>query len=109
MMLVGVLSFRAPMKQDLQAVELVESTLKEAMSCLLKADLIPVEMIPHDTQRGPDLNLYGLYSWQDLYTPRQLLTLSTFLDLVRRISPNIQCNSIPRANYGISIVACDDS
>lgn len=79
----GVLSFRAPIEQDLQTVEQVESILKADMSRLLKADLVPVEMIPHDTQRGPDLNLYGLYSWQDLYTPRQLLTLSTFLDLVR--------------------------
>jgi putative DNA methylase len=79
----GVLSFRAPVEQDLRIVEQAESTLKAAMPRLLRADVIPVEMIPHDTQRGSDLNLYGLYSWQDLYTPRQLLTLSTLLDLVR--------------------------
>ncbi|HEU5376354.1 MAG TPA: DUF1156 domain-containing protein, partial [Ktedonobacteraceae bacterium] len=79
----GVLSFRAPIVEDMQVVERGEATLKSIMPHLLQADLVPVEMIPHDTQRGPDLNLYGLYSWQDLYTSRQLLTLTTFLGLIQ--------------------------
>ena len=80
----GELLCRIPSQQDIDGAAQAERALVEAMPHLLQADLIPVEDIPHDTQRGPDLNLYGLFSWRDFYTPRQLLSLTTLLDLVQQ-------------------------
>ena len=79
----GILCFRTPDEQDMEAVARAERSLTELNAALIFDDAIPSEAIPQDTQRGPDLNLYGLYNWKDLYTPRQLLSLSTILTTVR--------------------------
>ncbi len=79
----GKLSFRCPTQDDLDAIVLANDSFVNMQPSLLQQDLVPIETIPHDTQRGPDLNLYGLYSWKDLYTPRQLLSLVTLLQLVQ--------------------------
>ncbi len=79
----GTLCFRVPSEQDLSAVARAESALAEATTELMLKDAFPSEAIPQDTQRGPDLNFYGLYDWKDLYTPRQLLSLATILTTVR--------------------------
>lgn len=80
----GTLCFRVPTEQDLNAVIQAKIALQEATTMsLMIEDAIPSEEIPQDTQRGPDLNLYGLYDWKDLYTSRQLLSLATMLTTVR--------------------------
>lgn len=79
----GTLCFRAPSEQDLAAVTRAESAVADATTELMFEDAIPAEAIPQDTQRGPDLNFYGLYDWKDLYTPRQLLSLTAILAAVR--------------------------
>jgi len=45
--------------------------------------LVPYEFIPSDNTEAKRLPLYGLYRWRDLYTPRQLLGITTLLDLVQ--------------------------
>lgn len=79
----GSLCFRVPSQQDIAAIARAESALVNATPELMLEDTIPMEAIPNDTQRGPDLNLYGIYDWKDLYTPRQLLSLTVILAAVR--------------------------
>lgn len=79
----GTLCFRVPSEQDLIAIAQAEVALADATTELMLKDAIPTEPIPLDTHRGPDLNLYGLYDWKDLYTPRQLLSLTTILATIR--------------------------
>lgn len=79
----GTLCFRTPSEQDLAAITQAELALADATANWMLDGAIPTEPIPQDTQRGPDLNLYGLYDWKDLYTPRQLLSLTTILTTVR--------------------------
>jgi adenine-specific DNA methylase len=45
--------------------------------------LVPDEPLPPEGSLGFRVNLYGMETWGDLFTPRQALALSTFVRLVR--------------------------
>ncbi|WP_448595964.1 DUF1156 domain-containing protein, partial [Thermoflexus hugenholtzii] len=45
--------------------------------------LVPDEMLPPEGTLGFRVNLWGMETWGDLFTPRQALALSTFVRLVR--------------------------
>lgn len=45
--------------------------------------LVPDEPLPPEGALGFRVNLYGMKTWGDLFTPRQALALSTFVRLVR--------------------------
>jgi putative DNA methylase len=44
---------------------------------------VPDEPLPPEGSLGFRVNLYGMETWGDLFTPRQALALSTFVRLVR--------------------------
>jgi len=89
----GRLSFRAPTSLDEEGVSRARRDMDALLGSYIQDDLVPTEPIPQDTQRGPDLNLYGLYSWQDLYISRQLLSLSTLLSTVRSAIDAYSCSA----------------
>jgi adenine-specific DNA methylase len=70
--------FRAPTKQENEAIEKAESKLKEKMHYWLNKDLIPnEEYVKGFSDR---CSVYGVEKWCDLFNPRQLLTHLTYLE-----------------------------
>jgi putative DNA methylase len=74
----GVLEFRVPIDSELEKNNLVYEKLQD----LLQNNCIPLQEIPSDTQRGPDMYLYGIYFWNEMFNPRQLLTLVTYVEII---------------------------
>lgn len=66
-------------------------TAEEAVAASLAAqevqkrfDLLPNEPIPIDEPRRINVQQYGMDRWSDLFSPRQLLALTTFVQLVSK-------------------------
>ncbi|GBC78032.1 hypothetical protein HRbin08_01518 [bacterium HR08] len=51
--------------------------------------LVPDEPLPPEGSAGFRVNLWGMETWSDLFTPRQALALSTFVRLVREAHAEI--------------------
>ena len=71
--------FRAPTKQENEAVERAEKRLKEKLPKWTALRLIPSEIIPEGLKTREPLN-FGMPRWCDLFNPRQLLTHLTYLE-----------------------------
>lgn len=70
--------FRAPTKQENDAVEKAESKLKEKMPYWLNENWVPnEEYVKGFSDR---CSVYGVRKWCDLFNPRQLLTHLTYLE-----------------------------
>lgn len=66
-------------------------------------EMIPQQAVPawkpellvttpcHDVDRLP---MYGMYSWGDAFTPRQLMTLTTFSDLVQEVRTMVLADAL---------------
>ena len=78
----GSLEFRLPDMSDradiLRSIERIE----EKQKYLERLTSIPSQKIPSNTHRGPDMYLYGINYWNQLFTPRQLLTLSEYIEII---------------------------
>ena len=79
--------YRLPTTADLDAVlkanAKLESKIRENAQEL---DLVPTEALPPQGTLGFRVQLYGMKQWQDLFTPRQLLALTTLSKLIRSVS-----------------------
>ncbi len=84
--------FRSPIAADEKAVRAAKSELKRrAEKCKDDRPLIPDGHINH--LRGFfNIVLYGITEWGDIFSPRQILTLSTFARLVRELPANNEQN-----------------
>jgi adenine-specific DNA methylase len=80
----GSRGFRLATDQDVavarQAAEELARREREHQGPL---PLVPDEPLPPEGSLGFRVNLYGMETWGDLFTPRQALALSTFVRLVR--------------------------
>jgi putative DNA methylase len=76
------LEFRLPTQLDISAIEASGDLLDLRMAELRSRMFIPDQEIPSNTHRGPDLYLYGIYFWRELFNYRQLLTLSIYSEIV---------------------------
>lgn len=75
----GALEFRLSTDLDLQAIEKVEAEIiNKKLSSLI---YFPLEEVPPVT-RDTRLRLYGIEQWEELFNPRQLLTLVTYLEII---------------------------
>jgi adenine-specific DNA methylase len=72
-------NFRAPTKQENEAIEKAESKLKEKLPKWVASGLVPSEIIPEGLKTREPLN-FGMTRWCDLFNPRQLLTHLTYLE-----------------------------
>jgi putative DNA methylase len=86
----GERGFRLATEKDLQAVSRASQTLDE----LSKQNdgslpLIPVEPLPPQGSLGFRIQKYGMETWEDVFTPRQALALSTFAKVVRNTHEEI--------------------
>lgn len=74
--------FRAPRKEDLDAVAAAETELRRLLPQWEAKGLVPNEEIPEDMEDKRPRE-YGMKRWRDFFLPRQLLTNLVILEEVR--------------------------
>ncbi len=84
------LEFKKPAKIDLDAVEKAAKFFQEKRTEWGTSGFIPIQEIPSNTHRGPDMYLYGIYHWHEMFNPRQLLTLVTYMEIINEAKALIQ-------------------
>lgn len=82
------LHFRVPTASDLAAVRLAEAELVRARPKWISRDLIPVERFPPGNDNRP--LLYGMNTWTDFFSPRQLLVMGTYVEAIRKLEARIR-------------------
>ena len=86
----GGFDFRAPTEADLAAIAAAEAELARQRPLWEARDIIPTESFPQGNDMRPVL--YGMPSWADFFSPRQLLSLGTFVETLHEIYPEMQAN-----------------
>jgi len=71
--------FRAPTKEEYEAVERAEERLKEKLPDWENLGSVPKETVPEGLKTREPLN-FGMPRWCDLFSSRQLLTHLTYLE-----------------------------
>jgi putative DNA methylase len=81
--------FRAPVAEDLTAVVQAEVELAHKKPGWIFQDLIPTEQIPIGSKTAEPIR-YGIFTWADAFSPRQLLVLGTFMEGLRELENEIR-------------------
>ncbi|MDO8880616.1 MAG: DUF1156 domain-containing protein [Coriobacteriia bacterium] len=85
--------FRAPLPDDMRGLALAEEELARLSGRWAAEDVLPTEEIPTGNyDRGH--RMYGIYTWADMFTPRQRLVHGVFVEEYRRIIPEVR-DSVP--------------
>jgi adenine-specific DNA methylase len=99
----GERSFRPATKEDLAAVAAAGDAVRElerpgsnGLSDLPNESLPPIGTLGFRVQR------YGMVRWRDLFTPRQLLTITTLVRLVREAMPDDRAPN----GLGVAVRSC---
>ncbi len=80
----GSRGFRLATEKDVEAARrAAEELARRERQHLGPLPLVPDEPLPPEGALGFRVNLWGMATWGDLFTPRQALALSTFVRLVR--------------------------
>ncbi len=100
------LEFRTPQLLDIEGFETSTSYLEAKLSELEGELLLPIQEIPSNTHRGPDLYLYGIFYWKDLFNPRQVLTLATYAAILRDVREKLNLdNSLEKSEAILTYLA----
>ncbi len=86
----GGFDFRAPTQTDLDAVASAEAELARKRPLWEAQDVIPMEAFPQGNDMRPIL--YGMPTWADFFSPRQLLALGTFVETLHEIYSEMQAD-----------------
>ena len=78
----GKLEFRIPSQVDLEYYYEAEKFLENNRIRWESSKFLPTQEIPSNTHRGPDMYLYGVYQWSQLFNLRQLLVLVTYAEII---------------------------
>ena len=81
------LFFRAPVKEDFDALDRAKKALEDNWDRWEAMDLIPTEKIPTGNDMRPVL--YGMQRWCDMFSPRQLLGHLTAMETLHDMMPEI--------------------
>ena len=84
----GGFDFRPPTEEDLAAVRAAEAELARLRPRWEAEDIIPTEPFPEGNDPRP--LLYGMPTWADFFSPRQLLALGTFVETLRELRAEIR-------------------
>ena len=79
----GGFDFRAPTPEDLAAARAAEEELARVRARWEAEDVIPTEPFPEGNDPRP--LYYGMPTWADFFSPRQLLALGTFVETLREL------------------------
>ena len=96
----GERSFRAPTADDRVALEAAAGVVAEIDRT--QGDEFPSEPLPPIGTLGFRVQRYGMLRWRDLFTPRQLLTLTTLARLVREVMPEDRSPN----GLGVAVRSC---
>lgn len=80
--------FRAPNQQDLQALEDATNQLEGRRFDFEIKGLVPNESIPSGSKTSEPIR-YGMNSWEEMFTPRQLLGHLTVMETLQDLKPQI--------------------
>ena len=80
----GGFSFRAPTEADLRAVEAAEAELRRRLPEWEAQGIVPADRIPEGNKTSEPLR-YGMREWRDVFSPRQLLALCTFVEELQNL------------------------
>ena len=76
--------FRTPAEDDLNALIKAENELMSKLSDWQAKGLVPTEDIPTGNKTSEPLR-YGMLRWCDVFAPRQLLALGTYVETLRDV------------------------
>lgn len=99
----GERSFRAPTDEDFAALAAASKVVNEIerTGCDGLSEL-PNESLPPIGTLGFRVQRYGMVRWRDLFTPRQLLTITTLVRFVREAMPDDRTPS----GLGVAVRSC---
>ncbi|MCA6624745.1 MAG: DUF1156 domain-containing protein, partial [Pseudanabaena sp. M165S2SP1A06QC] len=75
----GSLEFRIPDQQDLDVLKLAYDKVQEKIDCF--NSLIPNEIVPEGQDLDEQIRIF-CPTWKDMFNPRQLLTLVTYVEII---------------------------
>jgi len=81
--------FRAPTGVDLAAIEAAEAELARLVDAWERDGVLPIEPVPEGNKTREPRN-YGMASWREMFTPRQLLVHGFFVEEYRRLIPEVR-------------------
>lgn len=101
--------YRAPEPEDDNSEDIARQ-LGEKMREWQTLDLVPTESIPEGTKTSEPLR-YGMFRWQDMFSPRQLLGHGTgvevFRQLVNEAGTESELSEIRKAAFGYLALSLD--
>ena len=78
----GGFDFRASTAEDLAAARAAEEELARVRARWEAEDIIPTEPIPDGLKTAEPMR-YGMIAWAEMFSPRQLLAIGTFVETLR--------------------------
>jgi adenine-specific DNA methylase len=97
--------YRLPTKRDLEAVaRAAEELARRRKAHRGPLPLVPEEPFPQGESRAFTPGIYGVRTWGELFTPRQLLALTTLVRLVREAGERCAKESGPE--LGKAVATC---
>ena len=104
-----VRGYRAPRPEDDNGAE-IQARLAEKLPEWEAFDFVPNERIP-DGNKTKEPRRYGMYMWQDLFSPRQLLCHGTSVEVFREMldadRADGKLNEVRQAVYGYLALTLD--
>ena len=101
--------YRAPRPEDDNSAE-IRARLAEKLPEWEAFDLVPIERIP-DGNKTTEPHRYGMTSWRDLFSPRQLLCHGTSVEVFREMldadRAGAKLTDVRRAAYGYLALSLD--
>lgn len=92
----GTRTFRSFGEADSAALDLAGQVLAERRADLERDGYLPSETIPQPANYNRGHRLYGIQTWADMFTARQLLTHATFAQEFDRLIPEVK-DALPGA------------
>lgn len=77
-------AFRVPTSEDIDAAQRAEEQVMQSKTRWIAQNLIPTEAI-QEGNKTSELLRYGMKNWADLFSPRQLLTMVTSVEVLKEI------------------------
>ncbi len=101
--------YRAPRPEDDNSAE-IEAMLAEKLPEWEALDMVPSERIPDGSKTTEPLR-YGMQTWRDLFSPRQLLCHGTSVEVIREMleadRADGKLTDVRRAAYGYLALTID--
>jgi adenine-specific DNA methylase len=82
--------FRAPTQSDLDSLVAAERELTRLLPQWLAEGIVPDESIDSVSNYNRGHRLYGINTWREMFSPRQLLVHGTFVEEFRRLMPTVK-------------------